>query len=343
MRFESPYILILLAILVPIAIFAWRRKAPSIIFPSIKAATEANSGKKHSIKDKIPLIFEILAVTLLIIAAARPQKGIEELKQRVEGIDIMLVLDLSGSMKAIDIPENYRSVEQIRDAIVNGELVQRSTTAKKELTKFIEGRLNDRIGMIAFGPLPYLAAPPTLDRIWILKQLEKLNPGDLGDATNIVSALASAISRLKDSKAKRKVIILFTDGKHNVESKISPLQAAKIAKDYGITIHTVGIGSPNAFIIVDSLFGKQLQQINFEFDEKLLKDISNETAGIYFAAKDAEGLKKTIQEIDKLEKTNFENPKFIDYKELAFPIINAGLICLIISAILAKTIFFKIP
>jgi len=343
MRFESPYFLLLFIVLLPISYIAWKRKNPSLIIPSIISLKKVSNNEKINLKNKIPLILEIISLSLLIIALARPQKGIEELKQRAEGIDIMLVLDLSGSMSAIDITPEYKTAESIRNAIINGKLRTRAEIAKDEIRKFIESRPNDRIGMIAFGPLPYLAAPPTLDRSWIYKQIEKLNAGDLGDSTNIASSIASAVSRLKNSNAKRKVIILFTDGKHNTEARISPIQAAKIAKDYGIIIHTVGIGNENAFIIVDTLFGRQLQQISFEFDEKLLKEIAKITGGLYFQARDTEGLKRTLDEINKLEKTSFEEPKFIDYKELAFPILSSGIILLIISLILSKTILLKIP
>ena len=301
MRFESPYFLLLFILFIPLFYIAWTRKEPSLIIPSLRAFKRASDNKKIKLKNKIPLILEIISISLLIIALARPQRGIEELKQRAKGIDIMLVLDLSGSMNAIDIPSEYKTPQSIRSGIISGKLRTRAEVAKEELIKFVESRPNDRIGLIAFGPLPYLAAPPTLDRKWIYRQIEKLNPGELGDSTNIASSIASAVSRLKNSKAKRKVIILFTDGKHNTEARISPIQAAKIAKDYGIIIHSVGIGNENAFIVVDTLFGKQLQQISFEFDEKLLKEIAKLTGGLYFQAKDAEGLKNTLNEIDKLE------------------------------------------
>jgi Ca-activated chloride channel family protein len=196
---------------------------------------------------------------------------------------------------------------------------------------------------VAFAPLPYLAAPPTLDHAWTLAHLKRLEPGDIGDATGIAGPIASATSRLKDSTAKRKVIVLFTDGKNNVEARITPLQAAKIANDNKITIHTVGIGGENSFVIVDGLFGKQLQQISHEFDEKLLRDIASATGGKYFAAKDAQGLEQTMHEIDKLEKTSFEAPKFIDYRELAFPLLSIALFSALLSTIFSHTILLKLP
>ncbi len=344
MRFESPYYLLLLLPLAGLFLLNWRRRAPSIILPSIRPALESGAAKKTVWRAKLPLMLDAVALALMIVAIARPQRGMEELKQRAEGIDIILALDLSGSMKAIDVPPSYRTAESLRRGIATGALRERAEVAKEEIRKFIERRPNDRIGLIAFAPLPYLAAPPTLDRMWIERQLAKLDPGELGDATGIAGPIATATTRLKDSKAKRRVLVLFTDGKNNVDARITPMQAAKIAKDFGIVVHTVGIGSQTAFVLVDSLFGgKQLQQVSFEFDEKLLREVAEATGGRYFAAKDAEGLEKTMQEIDRLEKTSFEEPKFVDYREIGLPLISASLVVALASILLSNSLLLKIP
>ncbi|HPN84561.1 MAG TPA: VWA domain-containing protein [Victivallales bacterium] len=344
MRLESPYFLLLLIPLAGLFMLALRRKSPCVIIPSLRPVIGGSDTKaRKSFKHLIPLLLETLSIFLMIIALARPQQGIEELKRRAEGIDIIIALDLSGSMRAIDVPDSYRNPESLRKALEFGVLKERIDVAKEEIKKFIERRPNDRIGLVAFAPLPYLAAPPTLDHSWTLKHLEKLNPGDIGDATGIAGPIASATARLKDSQAKRKIIVLFTDGKNNVEARVTPLQAAKIANDNKITIHTVGIGSENSLIIVDGLFGRQIQQMRYEFDEKLLREIAESTGGRYFAAKDAEGLEKTMIEIDKLEKTSIEEPIFMDYRELGFPILGTALIILLSSILMSNTVLLKIP
>jgi Ca-activated chloride channel family protein len=343
MKFEASYFLLLLIPLAGLFILALKRKEPSIIVPTVRPAFGGGKKTGKSFRSAFPLILESAALALAIIALARPQKGVEELKQRAEGIDIIIALDLSGSMRSIDVSEKYNDTDKLRRALANGLLKERIDVAKDEIKKFIERRPNDRIGLVAFAPLPYLACPPTLDHSWLLSHLEYLKPGVIGDATGIAGPLASAVKRLASTNSKRKVIVLFTDGKNNVDARVSPEQAAKIANDNKITIHTVGIGSDNAFIIMDGLFGRQLQKIEHEFDEKLLKTIAETTGGRYFAARDSDGLEKTMQEIDKLEKTNFEQPKFIDYRELAFPLISISLTMIFASFILSGTLLLRLP
>jgi Ca-activated chloride channel family protein len=329
--------------LIGLMLYALKRKNPSVIISSVKPFITGTGAKGFNIRSNIPLILYAIASAFLILALSRPQEGIEELKQRAEGIDIMLVIDVSGSMQAIDVPEKYTSGRDVTSAINSGKLKPRIDIAKEEIKKFIEKRPNDRIGLVAFAPLPYVACPPTLDHAWLFAHLERLQPGIIGDSTGIAGPITSAVNRLKSCDSKRKVVVLFTDGKNNVNAQITPLQAAKLAKTFDIITYTVGIGSKKAFIIQDGFMGKQLVQLRDEFDEKLLKDIAGTTGGRYFTASDAEGLQKTMDEIDKLEKTSIEQPRYVDYKELAPPLVITALAIILAGFILSTTLFLKVP
>jgi Ca-activated chloride channel homolog len=340
-RFESPWYLLLLIPLVLLLITAVKRKSPMLSIPWIKpfSTKKSPSGFK---KTSIPFIFYSIAFVLVIFAIARPQQGMEELKQRAEGIDIMLALDLSGSMTGIDIPENRTSNQVLRD-IRAGKLRKRIAYAKEEIKKFIEMRPNDRIGLVVFAPLPYVACPPTLDHTWLLSHLNSVDAGIIGDATNIAGPVASGVNRLKTGDSKRRVMVLFTDGSNNVNARISPIQAAKLAKTYNVVIYTVGIGSPNAYVLQKTMFGEQFIPLGGQFDKKLLKNIAKETGGKYYSAKDAKGLQEVLSQIDKLEKTSAEQPRFIDYRELASPLVVLALILIITGFVLENTAFIKLP
>ena len=266
----------------------------------------------------------------------------EELRQRAEGIDIMLALDLSGSMKGIDLPKNSTSDQVTRD-LRRGKLKERIAYAKEEIKKFVEMRPNDRIGLVVFAPLPYVACPPTLDHAWLLSHLSSVDAGIIGDATNIAGPIASGVNRLKTADSKRRVMVLFTDGSNNVNARISPLQAAKLAKTYNVVIYTVGIGSDNAYVLQETMFGEQFIPLGGQFDKKLLTNISKETGGKYYSAKDAKGLQEVLGQIDKLEKTSVEQPRFIDYRELGAPLIVLALILILVGFVLENTIFIRLP
>ncbi len=339
-RFESPWYLLLLIPLLILLIWAAKRKTPTLSVPWLKPFL--GKSKNRFKMTSIPLIFYAIAFALIIFAIARPQQGVEELMQRADGIDIMLALDLSGSMKGIDIPKGSSS-NRVVNQIKRGELRERIDYAKDEIKKFIEMRPNDRIGLVVFAPLPYVACPPTLDHTWLLSHLNSVDAGIIGDATNIAGPIASGINRLKTGDSKRRVLVLFTDGSNNVNSRISPIQAAKLAKTYNVVIYTVGIGSDNAYVLQNTMFGEQFIPLGGQFDRKLLKDIAKETDGKYYAAKDAKGLAEVLEQIDKLEKTSAEQPRFIDYRELGYPLVVISLILIIIGFVLENTIFIKVP
>ena len=340
-RFESPWHLLMLIPLALLLVLAAKRKKPTLTIPWIKPflSKKTSSGFR---KTSIPFIFYAVAFFLLVFALARPQQGQEELKQRAEGIDIMLDLDLSGSMKGIDV-KNERTAQSVMNDLKTGKLKERIAYAKEEIKKFIEMRPNDRIGLVVFAPLPYVACPPTLDHAWLLSHLNSVDAGIIGDATNIAGPIASAVDRLKDADSKRRVMVLFTDGSNNVNARISPLQAAKLAKTFNVVIYTVGIGSSNAYVLQNTMFGKQFIPLAGQFDKRLLQDIAKETGGKYYAAEDAKGLSEVLKQIDKLEKTSAEQPRFVDYKELASPLVIFALILILIGFVSENTVFLRLP
>jgi Ca-activated chloride channel homolog len=340
-RFESPWYLLLIIPLVFLIILSIVRKKPALTIPWMKPFLR-NKKKKGFNRTYIPLVIYSLASLLLILALSRPQKGIEELIQRSKGIDIILALDLSGSMKAIDISKNMSS-QQVRNGLQTGKLKERISYAKDAIKRFIKKRPNDRIGLIVFAPKAYVACPPTLDHSLLLSELSSVNAGIVGDSTNIAAPIATAVSRLKDASSKRRVLVLFTDGSNNVNDRINPMQAAKLAKMYHIIIYTVGIGTPNAFVLQNSIYGAQFIPIYGQFDKKLLVNIAKETGGKYYKAADAKGLKSVLNKINKLEKTTMEQPKFIDYSEIAPILLGIALALFIFGFVLENTIFIRLP
>lgn len=284
-----------------------------------------------------------LALLVLVIALARPRIGNERLLIRNKGIDIIMVLDLSGSMQAIDIPGNITGESAIESALRSGKYRSRLETAKDALTKFIQARPNDRIGLIGFAEYGYNLSPPTLDHEWLTASLAPLEPGIIGNATGIASPVASAIRRLDKSTAPRRVMVLFTDGKNNVNHRLTPQAAADLAKEKNIIIYTVGIGGSNAFVVQEGFFGNRFARYQEEFDEELLKSMAEVTGGKYFRADDEAAMNAVMTEINSLEKTNFEQPRYIEYQEFAPILCAIALALLLLSAFLDNTLERSVP
>jgi Ca-activated chloride channel family protein len=275
----------------------------------------------------ILLFFRILSIALLLIAFARPQMGTENREVTSEGIDIMLALDVSGSMKAEDFkPQN------------------RLYVAKEEIKKFVSKRISDRIGLVIFSAASFTQCPLTLDYGILLNFLDKVKFGMIQDGTAIGMALANGVNRLRESPSKSKVIVLLTDGVNN-SGQIDPLTAATIAKTMGIKIYTIGVGKPgNAMYPVDDpIFGKRYVYLPNEIDEDVLREISSKTGGKYFRARSEKELGEIYDEIDEMEKTEIKVKEYVQYREL-FPLfVYLGLCFLVLEIIFGQTIFRKIP
>ncbi len=333
--FAYPWLLFLFLLFPFIGLYLLKwKKNPAILMPSTKIF------KKVATKRNVDwsVFCYLVALTIFIFALARPREGNERLLVRAQGIDIELVLDLSGSMEAFDIPNN-RNINAFANDINKNKAYNRLDEAKIALTKFVEERPNDRIGLIGFGDHAYSFVPMTLDHGRLLEHLKYLKPSIIGEQTAITPALAAGIKRLSASKAPRRVLVFFTDGVNNVESRLTPIQVAELAKTKDVIIYTVGIGSVNS--LVKTNFG--LQQYQQHFDVKLLKEIAKISDGKYFHASDGEELLKVMQQINKLEKTNIEAPKTIAYKEFAPYLSIFVLIFILIGFITERCIKIRLP
>ncbi len=269
----------------------------------------------------------ILAVALMFVALARPQSGNEQRDIEADGIDIIMALDVSGSMTAEDFTPNNRLF-----------------VAKEEIAKFINRRTNDRIGLVVFAASSFTQCPLTLDYGALRSFLDQVDFGIIDDGTAIGLALANSINRLRDSDAKSKIIILLTDGVNNVW-EIDPITAANIAKTMDVKIYTIGAGKPGNVMrpVYDPIFGKRYVYTPNEIDEESLKEIADITGGRYFRARSGEELEQIYGEIDQLEKTKIEVHEYIQYEELFFRFLMAAFALLLLELILSQTYFRKIP
>lgn len=337
-EFAYPWAL-LLFLLLPLWYFYDRgKKQPVIAVASIRPFRAAGRRSFNWVR-----LLYALGLCLLILALARPRFGDEKVVIRAKGIDIILALDLSGSMAAIDVPKNITDGKTLMRKINSGDINNRLKVACKELERFVKGRPNDRIGLIGFGPMAYSFVPPTLDHGWLTSQLERLKPGLIGDMTGIAAPLASGIHRLKNSPAPRRVIVLFTDGQNNVENTITPQETAELGRDANVTIHTVGIGSDHAFVPVTQFGRTAFHPVADGFDEAMLKAIASHSGGQYFHAEDAEGLRRVMEDINSLETTSFEQPKYVEYRENAPVIALAALALFFLGFFLEHTWKLRVP
>lgn len=337
--FAYPWMLMLLIPAAALMVYyLFFKPQPGVILPALGNENASPRCSYRWATAPAAGILTALALLLLVIALARPRLGDEKLIMRNKGIDMIMVLDLSGSMAALDVPGNINSEQALERALKSGMIKTRLDSAKSELAKFIKGRPNDRIGLIGFAEFGYNLSPPTLDHDWLIAALAPLQPGIIGDATGIASPVASAIRRLDKSAAPRRVMVLFTDGKNNVAHRLTPRAVAELAKEKNIIIYTVGIGGNNAYMLQEGFFGSRYVRYPGEFDEKLLQDMANITNGKYFRAEDANAMNEVMNEINQLEKTNFEQPRYIEYREFA-PWLAGTAFILLMLALLSKNTF----
>ena len=275
----------------------------------------------------------ILVIALLVLAMARPQTGRKQTQVRTEGIDIVLVLDTSGSMQALDLDAD-RPISRRRN---------RLEVAQEVVEEFVQGRTNDQVGLVVFGSEAFTQCPLTLDHGILATFLEGIEIGMAGDATAIGSALGTAVKRLRDSQADSKVIILLTDGRSNAGA-LSPQKAAEIAATFGIKVYTIGAGTRGkAPFVVDSLFGKQVVYESVEIDEETLREIAERTAGLYFRAEDTDALKSIYEEIDEMEKPEIQTSSYMEYNEQFRHFLIPALALLILEVVLLGTRYRKLP
>jgi Ca-activated chloride channel family protein len=328
-RFANPEFLGLL-IFIPIMIFWYvkrqQRSAGTIRFSNLEMIKSATISVRVKFRHGLFLL-RVLGVILVIIALARPQSGKTEEQVITEGIDIILSMDISSSMLAEDFkPRN------------------RLEAAKLVAKNFVQGRSNDRIGLVVFSGKSFTQCPLTLDYGVLLNFLDQIYIGMIEDGTAIGMAIANCVNRLRESKAISKVVILLTDGRNN-RGELDPITAARLAQSMGVRIYTIGAGKRGEALypIEDPIFGKRYVHMPVEIDEELLTQIAQITNGKYFRATDTRSLEQIYQEIGAMEKTKIEVKEFTRYRELFVPYLMVAILLLLAEIALSQTVFRKIP
>jgi Ca-activated chloride channel family protein len=324
--FASPGLL-WLALLLP-AMIVWylinnNKQQAGLKVSSLKSFQGISSWK--NLFRHVPFVCRLLAITFIIIALARPQTKSDEQQAEGEGVDIVLCIDVSGSMTAQDFTPN------------------RMEAAKAVAANFVEQRLTDRIGIVIFSGESFTQCPLTTDKAVLKSAIENIRNGLLEDGTAIGDGLSTGIDRLRSSKSKSKVIILLTDGENN-GGLIGPDNAKEIAKAFGVRVYTIGVGTEGYAPYPEKTeLGVVMRQQKVTIDEKLLKAIAGETGGKYFRAKDNAGLENIYKEIDNLEKSKVEISTITRYTEKFFPYVMIALAFLLLELVLRFTIFKKFP
>ncbi len=304
MRFLHPEFLWLLSLLPLLAILRGRRSAaPALVFSSTSIAATLAEGRKTG-PGRILAALRLLTLVALILAFARPQLGNTTTEIEASGIDILLAVDVSGSMEALDFT-------------LKGKSANRLDVVKSVMHTFIDERPNDRIGLLAFSGRPYMVSPLTLDHDWLVQRLDSLSIGMVEDGTAIGSAVGSGLNRLRDRDAKSRIMILLTDGMNNAGT-VPPLVAAEAAETLGIKVYTIGAGTRGeAPMPVTDRFGrKRLVRVKVDIDDDTLGQMAEMTGGRYFRATDTKSLEKVYDEINTMETTTRNIKKFENYREL---------------------------
>ena len=328
MHFASPYYLWLLTLLMPmIGYYVWRtlQGGAAIQISSVAGVVRAPRTVRYYLRH-LPFALRAAAFALLVVALARPQDVEQNVRTNAEGIDIMLAIDVSGSMLARDFRPD------------------RITAAKEVAGSFIADRYGDRIGLVAFAGEAFTQSPLTTDQGTLQTLLARIRSGLIEDGTAIGNGLATAINRLRESDAKSKVIILLTDGVNN-QGQIAPMTAAEIAKAQGIRVYTIGVGTEGMapYPAIDMFGNLTFVNQKVEIDEKVLKAISDMTGGKYFRATDKDKLKAVYNEINQLEKSKIEVTEHISYHELFLTWVLAALGLLMAEFLLSNLVLKRIP
>ncbi len=329
-RFASPLFLLLFLILAMIVFFKMRKKNSRHIKVSSLKGLETTAQPFMVKLSKFVPVLKIMGIICLIIALARPQWGDKKINVTTEGVNIILALDLSESMRALDLK-------------IDDKIVTRLTAVKSVVRDFIMQREGDRIGMVVFGSNAYTQLPLTRDYNTISFILDKLKIGAAGPRTAIGDAIGISLKRLEDIKSKSNIIILLTDGESN-SGELSWQDAVKIAANREVKIYTIAVGTKGkAPFLVDGLFGQRYVYQNVDVDLEALKTIADQTSASFFQAKDTKSLGQIYDMINNLEKTKVDVKKWVEYKEWYPGILAAGLAFILLYLILNNTRFLRVP
>jgi Ca-activated chloride channel family protein len=333
MTFAQPWFLLLLALLPVLAWWRGKRGQQAAFLYSSVQLVKSVASLRRSRAGQFLAAMRWLTLGLFIVGLARPQLIESEASVKASGVDIVVALDLSGSMAAEDFE-------------LRGERVNRVAIAKDVLKKFVDRRPSDRIGLVAFAGMPYIASPLTLDHDFLEQNINRLDLNSVQEnaRTAIGSALAAAVNRLRDIESKSKIVILMTDGQNNA-GKIPPLTAAEAAEALKIKVYTIGVGTrgtaPMPYLDV---FGrKRYRNEPVDIDEDTLKAIADKTGGKYYRADSSETLKAIYDEIDKLETTEREMKRYVNVEELFPWAVVPGFGLLLLEILLSHTIWRRLP
>jgi Ca-activated chloride channel family protein len=338
LTFVRPWLLLLL-VLIPLLAWLRGKRGPAAALTFSSTMMLRAIGKRSQARaGKILRTLLLATLAIFVVALARPQLGKSLTQVEASGIDIMLVLDVSGSMLT-------------KDFTIGGELAMRVDAIRDVTRKFIEGRPNDRIGIVAFAGRPYVVSPMTLDHDWLMQNLDRVRIGLVEDGTAIGSAMAAAANRLNDKHSKSRVIILLTDGENNA-GKIPPNTAAEAVKALKIHFYAIGAGTNGLALapvftprgpLTDALGNIIYERQRVEFNETGLKQVAGIAGGQFFRATDTKSLEQIYDDIDKMEKTTINVKKYQEYRDL-FPVCVMGGVGLLIAQILlSQTIWKKLP
>ena len=330
-RFADPWFGLLL-LLLPVA-FYWKKRwdrRPSLAVSQTAAVDGIPASFRIRTRWLVPLISG-LAFVLMVLGLCRPQWGEKKIETITEGINIILAVDLSGSMAAIDFK-------------LKGEMVNRLQAVKSVVSEFIAGRDGDRIGMVVFGTNAYTQVPLTRDYNTLEFVLDRLKIGAAGDKTAIGDAIGISLKRLRDIKSKSNVIILLTDGVSNT-GELSPADATAIAFEKKVKIYTIGVGSSGRapFLVNHPLLGQRYVYQQVDMDEAALKNIADKTGGLYFKAESTEALKRIYETIDAMEKTEARSNEYAVYNDLYPWLVSLALLLLVMRIVLENTIYLEVP
>lgn len=318
------YFLLVIPILIAWYFWKGKKQSSAISYSSLKTFEKIPATFRERFRH-LPFALRMLSLGFLIIALARPQNFSAGQSVNAEGIDISMVLDISGSMLAEDFKPN------------------RLEAAKNVIDDFVKGRTTDRIGLVIFSREAFTQCPLTIDYSVLRNLLNDIKTGMIEDGTAIGNGIANGINRLKDSDAESRVIILLTDGVNNA-GEVDPISAAEIAASFGIRIYTIGVGTRGeAPYPVQTPFGTRYQMVPVEIDEAILKKIAELTGGEYFRATNNRALADIYNKIDKMEKTKIEIMSFRNAQELFAPWLLIGFVLLLLELIASKTILRKLP
>ena len=327
-HFQNPQAFVLLALIPLLALDYLRRhqqRRASIRFPSLAVVKRMPPSTAYRLRHVL-IVLRLAAIALIVVALARPQQGETLEEVSTQGVDITLILDVSSSMKTMDLKPN------------------RMISAKKVIESFIMGRKHDRIGLVVFAGHSYTQCPLTLDYSVLTQLLRRVDFGHVEDGTAIGTAILNGVNRLRGSTAKSKVIVLLTDGQNN-SGEVDPVTAARAAQALGIKVYTIGVGKDGdqPIEVDDPVFGKRIVAIRSDVDMPMLQQIADLTGGKCYRAQDNQALQDIYQSIDKLEKSEIKTNSYSRYRELFMTLAYIALGLLILESLLAQTRFRKVP